>query len=1188
MQSQETTTRTTTHSATKEGQGSDVPVVVDEKAQTEEKIASPTEAITWQHVVTVDGLAHRLGSHVEHGLDSTTARLRLEKHGPNVITPTAQKPLWLQILYHFTDFFSLMLLFAAVLCLIAFALDPEEDMHLYLAVFLFIVVVATSFFSFAQQYKSDKTLREFRNMLPPKATVRRGNHVQVIPASDLVVGDVVLIKLGDKIPADVRIIRNQRLAVDNSALTGESEPCERSVDKTSDAPLETNNLAFFGTLAVDGTATGIVIATGDSTVFGHIAHLTSDVASDAGATTLHQDIHYFVVVITIFAVAVGIFFFIVGMLKGTKLIRNIVYSIGIIVSNVPEGLLATVTVSLTASARRMARRNVLVKRLEAIETLGSTTVICSDKTGTLTQNRMTVAHVAHGGKVEVIHPKWAPPVLAEEVTCIEDRLSHQCLQALIFGATNCASAVFDHADMVANPDKTIDEREVSGDASEAGVLRFVERIHPVEEMRTRTPQVACIPFNSSNKYMVTVHRVQQGADALRALMKGAPERVLDKCDRIGVGDSERAITSQDRTLIDNQISYLAGRGERVLAFAQMDLSPQEATRILPAQGAEVSLTDIPAIGYTFVGLIALVDPPRASVPNAVQLCKTAGIRVVMVTGDHPATARSIASQVGIITGPVAGDEDAPVDSRENALVIHGSELEMYTEADWNRVLSHEQIVFARTSPHQKLQIVREFQRLNHIVSVTGDGVNDAPALKKANTGVAMGISGSEVSKEAADIVLLDDNFSSIVSGIEEGRLIFDNLKKSISYTLTSNVPQLIPFIVFVTTQLPLPLTTVLILCIDLGTDIFPAISMAYEKPEWDLMKRPPRDVKKDRLLNVKLLSYSMLQLGIIQSFGGFYAYFFVMNEYGLPPSVLPRLDRDGRFGTERIGDQRWLYTEQNRPDGFAFNAQWFSSKSQAFHPYFAAGRPGFDKQSSEVFNTLVVVAGNMTTTSGSVVVGPTVPGSAQFNNMVKIVSQVTNRPPCLSFACIRDDTGEVARNQRACWDVAFNSKQLYLTGMLDGVVNDKVRAGRGIGQGCFGLWTPRQERAVLEIAQTSFFAAVVVAQMFTLVVTKTRMLSVFQQGLSNAAVLVSLAAELVIAVGLVYIPVFHRGLNVRPLSLIEWILALPFAVFILVYDEMRKSLIRRHLYREMALREGTAGPIHVMDRFASFVHESLW
>lgn len=1150
---------------------------------------SATNAITWQHCEDPAEVARRLGTDLARGLRTDRARALLEKHGANVLTPPLEKPLWRQVLSHFTDFFSLLLQFAAALCLAAYALDPSEQMHLYLANFLFTVVIATSLFSFAQQYKSDQTLREFRNMLPPKATVLRDSgHTQLIPAADLVVGDLVQVKMGDKIPADLRIVKSLRLAVDNSALTGESEPCDRVVEMTSTVPLETANLAFFGTLAVEGAGTGIVVATGDDTVFGHIAHLTSDAQDDAGKTTLHRDIHHFVVSVTVFAVTVGVFFFVVGWIKGTKLLRNLVYSIGIIVSNVPEGLLATVTVSLTASARRMARRNVLVKQLEAIETLGSTTVICSDKTGTLTQNRMTVAHLAYSGKVEVLHTNWAPPVFAEEVTSVTDRSAEDCLRALIFGATNCATATFDHGDRTANPNKTIDELAISGDASEAGLLRFTERIHRVDEERARNPEVARIPFNSANKFMVTVHRKVENPDFLRLVMKGAPERVLDRCSTVFVGaDSDRALGDRDRALVEKQVAYLANKGERVLAYAHLDLSPQQAARILtPDPNSDaVDIDAIPTEGLCLIGLISLVDPPRESVPNAVDICKSAGIGVTMITGDHPATARSIAKQVGIITLPVTGDEDTPDNGgggAGRAIVVTGTDMDGYTEEDWDLVLGHDQIVFARTSPRQKLLIVQHLQRLGHVVGVTGDGVNDAPALKMANTGVAMGISGSEVSKEAADIVLLDDNFSSIVSGVEEGRLIFDNLKKSISYTLTSNVPQLIPFIVFLILQIPLPLTTVLILAIDLGTDIFPAISLAYEKPEWDLMKRPPRCLTKNRLLNPRLLSFSMLQLGMIQSFGGFFAYLVVLNEYGLSPGTLPRLDRGARFATERLRDQRWMFTEQSRADGFAFSANWFSSDNPDLAAYFQAAPTGFIKQDNEQFN--LVVAGKTQNVSGV-----SVPASPQFNNMVKAIAKTTSRPPCLAYACVLDSSPEVVRNDRACFDENFNGKAMYLTGILDGTRNDKVKDRRGLDGGCFDLWTPRQERGVLQVAQTAFFVSVVVGQVFTLIVTKTRMLSAFQQGPWNSAVVFSLLLELVIAFMLVYVPAFRRALNVTPLRAIEWLPGLPFGIFIFCYDEARKWFIRKHLIRLDRAREGIAGPVSLMDGFAEFVYTfTLW
>lgn len=459
----------------------------------------------------------------------------------------------------------------------------------------------------------------------------------------------------------------------------------------------------------------------------------------------------------------------------------------------------------------------------------------------------------------------------------------------------------------------------------------------------------------------------------------------------------------------------------------------------------------------------------------------------------------------------------------------------------------------------------------------------------ANTGVAMGICGSEVSKEAADIVLLDDNFASIVNGVEEGRLIFDNLKKSISYTLTSNVPQLLPFIVFLIFQIPLPLTTVLILAIDLGTDIFPAISLAYEEKEWDLMRRPPRSLTSNRLLNPRLLSFSMLQIGVIQSFGGFFAYLVVFNDYGLSPATIPRLDRSARFGTDRLSDQRWMFTEQTKPDGFAFTADWFSRDTPEFNIFFNTGESGPAKglivQTEDQYGK-VLASGNATVPG----IGR-VPPSHQFNNMVKAIGMVTRRSPCLAFACLKDSTGTVALNDHSCFDQSFNSKAVYLTGMLDGKSNSKIITGKGVGQGCFDFWTPKQERGVLRAAQSSFFVSVVVGQMFTLLVTKTRMLSIFKQGIQNSAVLGSLLLEFCIAVLLVYLPAFQIALDISRLRFVDWLPGIPFGIFILAYDESRKWFIRHHLISQNKEIDGVLGNSRktLLDKFSSFIyHYTLW
>lgn len=1135
----------------------------------------------WEHKETSAYVVNRLRTDPTHGLDSQEAQVRLEKYGLNVLSPPLQKPLWRKLLAHFTDFFSLMLQFAAMLCLIAFFTEPSELMHLYLGVFIYSVVILTSLFSFVQQFKSDQTLKQFRNFLPPQATVfRDGGKTCVVEASNLVVGDVVQVKLGDKIPADLRILKSNCFTVDNSSLTGESEPIELDTDMSTLNPLEARNLAFFGCSAVDGSCTGVVIATGDATVFGEIARLTSRAEEEQGRTTLQHDIHHFVINISVFAVAVGLFFFVVGVLRGTPFMHNLVYSIGIIVSNIPEGLLATVTVSLTASARRMARRSILVKQLDAVETLGSTTVICSDKTGTLTKNRMNVSHIAYGGKVESFHSSWKPSSSDSAGSTGDGEAD--CLTSLIYGASLCSTAVFDAMDLSCYPEKTIDARKISGDASEAGILRFTESIHSTTEFRQTHGLVATIPFNSKNKYMATVHKCPDSDLLLRVVVKGAPEIVLSRSVSLLSKDGMRDLIPQDRELIQSQMTYLASRGERVLAYAEQKLSPQQAALILERGDSNPNLEDIPTSDLCFVGLISLTDPPREGVPEAVQTCKNAGIKVIMVTGDHHETARSIAQQVGIITREIAAGENfRTAQSKADAVVVKGNEIYELDEESWTQILSHDEVVFARTSPHQKLEIVQNLQRMGEIVTVTGDGCNDAPALKQANTGVAMGISGSDVSREAANIVILDDHFASIVNGVEEGRLIFDNLKKSIAYTLTSNVPQLIPFLAFITLRLPLPLTTILILSIDLGTDIFPAIALAYEKPEIDIMNRPPRNIEKDHLMNNHLVSYSTLQLGLVQTLAGFFAYFVVMSDYGLGPRSLVGLNTGAHFATQRVSDQRWLLTSQTKPVAPAHDSIWFSRENPLFSKYFETAQPGFILQKEDQFSLLSPPG---TSTQGQSQLNA---GNQQFQNMIKINAVVNSQPPCLAFSCkLGSDGGVTVENDVQCFNISQNTGLVALNGAANNKPNGNVAQGSDKWEGCFGLWTPQREREVLRRAQTAFFAAIVVAQVFTLLACKTRILSLFTVGIQNSAVVLSLVLELCISLVIVYLPFLRTGFGVRPLKAIHWLPGLPFGVFIVAYDECRKWFIRRHLRNESG--EVVAGNT-TTDKLARLVHNyTLW
>lgn len=1110
----------------------------------------------WEHKVSVEELLDKLESDRTSGLSSEEAKVRLERYGPNVLTPPRSTPWYVQLLLQFTNFFAILLQIASLLSFLGYILTPENKDNLYLGIVLYVVVIITAIFTFSQEFSSDKTMEKFNNFLPPQALAKRDGNLNKVDASTLVVGDIINVKLGDKVPADIRLITNEGMKVEMASLTGEPEPLGRTVDCTDDNPLETKNLAFFGTLCVEGTATGVVVNTADRTVFGRIAGLAA--GSKKVKTTLQVEITHFVLLISALAIFLGIIFFIFGLLRGNGVIVTLVLAISIIVANVPEGLLATVTVALTLTAKQMARKNVLVKKLESVETLGSTTTICSDKTGTLTQNRMTVAHVMYDGTLHTAKTSTS------ESTVEENNL---VFKNLFRGAACCAKAVFDAADM----ETCIDERKVNGDASEEGILKFAEKITSVMDFRARNPQVSGIPFNSTNKYMVTIHRDEEESGHFRMLMKGAPERVIDRCTFVLTGNGNlQEMTAEYRQIIDGHLATMMGNGERVLGFAQR-LLPQ--TKFGPDYVFDNEQRDffetITENQLCFTGLISLMDPPRESVPFAVQTCQEAGIQVIMVTGDHPATAKSIAKSVNILQDKTVEDiasergvrPDEVDPSEAEAIVVPGWIIKDMEEQDWDRVLAKKQIVFARTSPQQKLIIVENCQRLGKIVAVTGDGVNDSPALRQANIGVAMGIAGSDVSKEAADMILLDDNFSSIVRGVEEGRLIFDNLKKSIAYTLSSNIPELIPFLLFIVAGFPLPLTTILIICVDVGTDMVPAISLAYEKKESDIMRRPPRNARTDRLVNRRLISFAYLQIGVIQALAGLFAYFIVMNDYGFSPSLLPGLDSESFFASKTTATQRWLIMTKSGPGTSSTDRVWFDRDTDVFASFFTDNPPAnFTTQRTDLYSELPNTAGTLNGTAFDGLLG--FPVNADFNNMIKIVGYATAQPPCLQYACVVNDV--LIRNDDACFDPVQNPGPVYYDGINTGVVNTALTT-----PGCFDLSSVEQQQGTLNHAQTAYFVAIVVVQWSDLLICKTRTLSLFQQGLKNPVLLFGLFIETVFAVLLCYLPPINAAFGTAPILFLHWLPGLPFSLLELVYDETRKFLIRKGTKSNDSFKLGT-------------------
>ncbi len=770
-----------------------------------------------QHQIPLEELAQRLNA-TSAGLESDEAARRLSEFGSNELHVRKETPEIVKFLRQITNFFALLLIAGSALAFLAEYLQPGEG-NFYIGVALLVVVFLNALFSYIQQHESDRIMESFRQMLPPMISVLRDGEVSRIKASLVVPGDVILLEEGDRVPADGRLIEVNQLKVDHSSLTGESEPQLRKLACTHESLLESRNMVFSGTLVQSGNGRALVYGTGMNTQIGEIVQLTKE--TGMVETPIRKELRYFIRVISTIAIILGILFFILSILLGKPLIGSLIFAIGIIVANVPEGLLPTVTLALTMASKRMAKKNALIRNLEAVETLGSTTVICTDKTGTITQNRMKVSTLVLG---------------EHEWSAYQSGLA----EAEGFDAAWAAIVLCNNA--------RLNDHGYLGDPTEGAMLLFARQLKPVEGFAARFPRIHESPFDSGTKRMITTHQGEQG-EANLAYMKGAPEIVFKKCSHTLHHGTVVEFDAAARQKALEFYELLAARGERVLALAYKSTEAAESDEQ----------------GFIYVGLLGMLDPPRPEIPDAIEKCRSAGIRVFMITGDYHTTGESIARQVGLYTG-------------DGEVVVSERLLEM-SEQELSLLLERRELVFARATPSQKLQIVQALQKKGEIVTVTGDGVNDAPALKNADMGVAMGVSGTEVAKEAADMVLMDDNFATIVSAIEEGRTIFANIKKFIAYILTSNIPEILPFIAFVAIGAPLALTVVLILTIDLGTDLLPALGLGRERPENDVMQQPPRK-RDERLLTWPLLGMSYGIVGMIQAAAGFFAFFVVLYQGG--------------------------------------------------------------------------------------------------------------------------------------------------------------------------------------------------------------------------------------------------------------------------------------------------------------------
>lgn len=1137
-----------------------------------------------------------------------------EKYGWNRLTPPVLVPWWIKYLMCYADVFMLLLLFGGVLCFVAYGIDQSDPTNLYLGVVLIMVVVISATFGYLTESKASSVMEGFKKLVPKKTKVLRDGNISIIDAEELVPGDVVDFSDGDQVPADLRVATANDVKVDNSSLTGEPEPQERYPDlqigsngKPVTVPLEAQNLMFYTTIIVAGSGRGIVIGTGDRTVMGQIAGLASESSNDE-ATQFQKEVDVFIKIISVIAILIGVVFILIGIfVAGADAIAMVVFAIGIIVGTVPEGLLLTLTVSLALSAKHMYSKNVLVKGMPSVENLGSTTVIASDKTGTLTQNRMTVQHAWYDGQLVTVpaarnQPQLKAAMRPGVIKGPKYDVNSPSWQALQRVATLCNNSRFVLTDAddedrpplnlkeeVETPDFNLLGLQCTGHASESALIKCVQLLRDVEEYHKANPKLHEIKFNSTNKWQLSIHKPEDpSAKNPFMVFKGAPERVINRCTKILIDGEAVPLTDEWRKKYQDAYESLGAMGERVLGFAMRNLEN------IPMDYAFTNKPEpnFPTDNLTFVGLISLIDPPREGVPEAVAKCKRARIKVYMVTGDHPITALAISKQVGII------DQDMWDAGR--AIVVKGDDIRDWMEiedpeerqAKWDWALDHEQIVFARVSPAHKLLIVENCQRRGENVAVTGDGVNDAPALKKANTGIAMGISGKDVSKEAADMILMDDNFASIVNGIEEGRVIFDNLKKSIAYTLASKFPEQIPFLLFVVISFPAAISTILILSIDLGCDMLPAISLAYEPKEADIMDRPPRNPDVERLVSRRLISFSYFQIGLIQTCAGFLAFMTVFNDYGYqwgnmigrgitwetgPLWCRPQVGGTGlwaadcEFGCAEPQDTYngipTLYSQATDENKFCKNGCPTPFNGTA-DPFVESTQYGFRGWHENVF-------GGDKDKATEAVCGRT---CAWWNGLGTDLKA--------EFFAANDEYVRRLNAGVVDFDNPFNYEgseyALYLSREEDRLFGEycsqpnadqygfpgreMLNEGERARQGSYYWWNGQvqffpnleSQKNVLYTGQTAYFAAVVIARTADLLICKTRKESLFTQGLRNRILNAGFCTMILFVCLVSYVPPFRIVWTTRPLYVLYMFIGVPYAMFIFVYDEIRKMIIRAY------------------------------
>ncbi|PMD19532.1 calcium ATPase [Hyaloscypha hepaticicola] len=871
------------------------------------------------HTIAPNEIYTRLSTSPQQGLSTEQAKHRLTEYGKNTPSPPPTH-YFQQIFGYFFRGFGSILLVGSILVFVSWKPlgEPPAQANLALAIVLLAVFFIQAGFNAWQDWSSSRVMASITTMLPDSCVLLRDGGQVTIVASDIVSGDFLYIKAGNKLPADVRFIEiSSDAKLDRSILTGESAPLPGTVDSTDDNYLETRCIGLQGTHCVSGSGIGVVVSTGDSTVFGKIAKMTN--APKTGMTTLEREVLNFVIVICSIMLSMIIVVIIVWAAYLRKQHPDwinvptlIVDCVSVAIAFIPEGLPIALTASLTITANLMRKNKILCKSLKTVETLGAVSVICSDKTGTLTKNKMHVMDCSIG--THKMDPQSARDEMHQYGLPVEGGRANAVSQLRSIAGL-CNSGEFD----AATNNLPLHERKINGDATDQAILRFSESLGPVSELRQMWKKTFELAFNSKNKYMIRTLEVAQEEGLALALpsteassfrpqdtlltIKGAPDVLIGRCTKYTTmeGDS-KVLDVATRTKIEAIKDIWSSQGRRVILLARKTVC-KEQIRALPSSSQfEDEVLYHAREGLTLVGLVGIVDPPRDEIPSVVKILRGAGIRIFMVTGDFALTAQAIATECGIITNPPNLVKNISALSREDAysisdsdekknlevvpeaaktsIILSGPELITLNEYQWEQLCRYDEIVFARTTPEQKLRIVREFQSRDEIVGMTGDGVNDAPSLKAADIGIALG-SGSDIAIEAADMVLLE-SFSAVVEAVQYGRVVFDNLKKTIAYLLPAgSFSEFWPVFTNVVFGLPQVLSSFLMIIICCFTDCAAATVLAYETPEADVLLRRPRKPKVDRLVDWKLMLQSYGFIGVIETLTSFAMSYWYLQRSGI-------------------------------------------------------------------------------------------------------------------------------------------------------------------------------------------------------------------------------------------------------------------------------------------------------------------